>query len=248
MTDPTLDIASHLADLAVLATASVETSGISAKDSAVSIENLCKNLLDEEVSGAASVLFDKDKGLTAVMWSSIQRRERTHGTLVELRSEILRLIEWIFDDFTGRDTLHQLSEYVVAIVKICVRIFKREDSSKVRDLTFSPLLAALELRDLVPDPLELRAFLFPPAEEHDPTHNPSPIQQYWGHLSKQVSATGQTASLRGQSMRLLGRIALCFPVDVSEEAIYTKYRDVALPPTQPRTRVWSWQAWRPALT
>ena len=111
------EIASHLSDLKTLASQPVGSTGISAVDTTVSIENLCKNLLDEQLSGAASLLFDKASGLTSVLWSSIGRAERDKPALVELRSEVLRLIDFIHDDFTGREMLHHLGEYAVEIAR-----------------------------------------------------------------------------------------------------------------------------------
>ncbi|KAL1530265.1 hypothetical protein AB1Y20_001179 [Prymnesium parvum] len=207
-------IRSHLDDLTALATGRMSGAGLSAKDSSVSIENVCRNLLDEQVAGAASLLFDKTAGLPAIIWMSMNQKERGNPSLVELRGEIMRLIEWIFDDFTGRELQHQLGEYVVEVVRTCMRLFPVETTTKNKDLTFGPLLAALEQREHVPDPHELRVLLFPP------DRTLSPIEKYWDHLTKQKSAKEQTETLRGQCMRFLGRLAMFFPVDVSLVPIY----------------------------
>lgn len=86
--DGTLDIMPHLTDLNALAKGDLIGSGISAKDTVVSIENLCRKLLDEQAVGAASMLFNKSSGLIAAIWTSIQRKERDHASLIELRHVI----------------------------------------------------------------------------------------------------------------------------------------------------------------
>ena len=78
-------IANHLADLIFLASEKPGSTGVVAKDTAASIENLCKNLLDEQLSGAVSLLFERDAGLCTAMDKSLQNVSRQDASLVELR-------------------------------------------------------------------------------------------------------------------------------------------------------------------
>lgn len=78
----------HLADLRALAGGAA---GIDARDSAASLENLCRKLLDEQLAGALGLLFHKTDGLTAALRASVQRADRNQPALVLLRWAMPRL-------------------------------------------------------------------------------------------------------------------------------------------------------------
>lgn len=113
-----------------------------------------------------------------------------------------------------------MAEYVCEIIAACMKVFRMEASSAVRDSSIHTLLAALDLHEHVPDQAALRALLFPSV--CDPLRNPSSVQLYWGHLSKSKSDPGSSETVRGGCMRLLGRLALVFPVQVSDDPVYER--------------------------
>ena len=85
----------------------------------------------------------------------------------------------------------------------------------------SQLLMALELRDYVPDLAELRTKLFPPKDTIDPTRRPSSVLLYWRHYSNTAkSASGTSETVRGGCLRVLGRLAVLFPVSVVGDPVY----------------------------
>jgi hypothetical protein len=122
----------------------------------------------------------------------------------------------------GRHRHAHMAEYVCVIVRACLKIFRLEKENTVRADSIATLLAALELKEHVPDLKELRACLFPPRAECDPVRRPSAVQQYWGHLSSAALST-TTETVRGGCLRLLGRLAVLFPVSVSDEPVYEKF-------------------------
>ena len=83
--DPQQAITNHLSDLRSLATQKPGKTGIVAKDTTATIENLCKNLLDEQLSGAASLLFDRESGLCKAAHQALDNSLRADPSLVELR-------------------------------------------------------------------------------------------------------------------------------------------------------------------
>ena len=206
-----LELREHLKDLEHLASASgtaAGLSGVSAKDIVVSIENACKNALDDEVAGAVSLLFDRATGLPALLRRSLDHSRRDDKPMRELRTELLNLIDWLLLDQTARERQAQVAEYVVPIASACMHTFFQETSSEVRAVSISTLLAALDLREHVPNLAELRTLLFPP--DADPKRTPCAMY-YWQHFAT-VAKTKTTDSVRGGCLRLLGRLAVLFPV------------------------------------
>ena len=111
------DLREHLSDLALLATNGANAPGlmgVSARDIGVSIENVCKNALDDEIAGAASMLFDRESGLPTVLVRSIDSAHRNDKELRELRVELLKLIDWLIVDLGAhRDPLSTWSMHNV---------------------------------------------------------------------------------------------------------------------------------------
>lgn len=140
-----LDLRQHLQDLSVLATSSAETSGATARDVVVSIENSCKNALDDEVSGAVSLLFERSGGLTSLLMRSLENIRRNDEDMRQLRSEIFKLIDWLILDQRAREGHTHVAEYVVSIVDACMRTFFKETSSKVSGTPKNPLTRQLVL-------------------------------------------------------------------------------------------------------
>ena len=212
-----LDLREHLKDLDHLASASgtaAGLSGVSAKDIVVSIENACKNALDDEVAGAVSLLFDRATGLPALLRRSLDHSRRDDKPMRELRTELLNLIDWLLLDQTARERQAQVAEYVVPIASACMHTFFQETSSEVRAVSISTLLAALDLREHVPNLAELRTLLFPP--DADPKRTPCAMY-YWTHFAT-VAKTKTTDSVRGGCLRLLGRLAVLFPVSGTHDS------------------------------
>ena len=221
--DPT-DLLGSLADLASSSSNAYSPglSGSSSRDITLSIENNCKNALDDEIAGAISLLFERKRGLPALLLTSLDNASRNEKHQQELRSDVLRLIDWLILDHTGRERQAHMAEYVCDIAGACLKVFFKEVSSVVRDHSISTLLAALELKEFVPNQAELRLLLFPPRDQCDPLRSPSAVQLYWSHLTSPKSAKGATETSRGACMRLLGRLAFLFPVSVSDEPVYEK--------------------------
>ena len=194
---------------------------LSPRDTSISIENKCKNALDDELTGFASQLFDAERGLPALVHRSLDiARGRNDKPRVELRLEALKLIIFLIDDHRAREREAHIAEYATKIVTACLRTFRLEIDSSVRAEIISTLLAVLDLRDFVPDLSELHALLFPPRDEHDPRRDPTPIDLFWSHLIEPVSRKGLSDTTQGRSLQLLGRLALLFPVHVIEWPIY----------------------------
>ena len=102
-TSSSLEIDGLLAALSELAGSSAgdeahSFSGATARDITLSIENSCKNALDDEIAGAISVLFDRRRGLPALLLKSLSHSSRNEKQTRELRSDVLRLIDWLILD------------------------------------------------------------------------------------------------------------------------------------------------------
>ena len=66
-----------------------------------------------------------------------------------------------------------MAEYVCEIIAACMKVFRMEASSAVRDSSIHTLLAALDLHEHVPDQAALRALLFPSVcDDERPTAQP----------------------------------------------------------------------------
>lgn len=160
----------HLAELASLVSAPPSADGgpptifIPAKDSVLSIENMWKNALDDEVAGLASRLFDRGSGLQVLLTGSLEGLRANEVPLKELRREVLKLIDFLILDARARERLAILSEYVCIIVTACIRVFRVDNDTTTRVDTITTLIAAIELQDIVPDIAALRAILFPPRD------------------------------------------------------------------------------------
>ena len=92
-----------LRDLGALAgstddVAALGLSGASARDITLSIENSCKNALDDEIAGAVSLLFERKGGLPALLLKSLENSARNEKPLRELRTHVLHLIDWLILD------------------------------------------------------------------------------------------------------------------------------------------------------
>ena len=221
------DVERHLEELwALLEAPSVPEAGtpsihISANDSCISIENTCKNALDDELAGAVSRLFNRASGLPKLLERSIDATVTKHneGLMRGLRVEALRLIENLLLEMRARERLGLVGEYVCDVVQACVRIFRSVQDSKVRAEAIVTLIAAIELRDLVPNLAELKKTLFPP--DPDPVRRPNAPQAFWNFLAtNSKSKTGSSETVRGGCMRVLGALAIHFPVEVSDLAMY----------------------------
>lgn len=96
-----------LRDLGALASstdnvAALGLSGASARDITLSIENSCKNALDDEIAGAVSLLFERKGGLPALLLTSLENSARNEKHLRELRTHVLHLIDWLILDHGTR--------------------------------------------------------------------------------------------------------------------------------------------------
>lgn len=213
-------LSSQLNDLDLICTTD-NASGLSARDLVASIENVMKNALDDEIAGAVSLLFERGRGLPDLLLRSLEGARRDAADRRELRTELLRLLDQIILEKSARGRQAHVAEYVVPIAKSCLRVFFVETSSKVREESIKTLLAALELKDHVPHLEELRQLLFPPRDQADSQRNPSAVQLFWRHFSSTAkTATGTSETVRGGCLRLLGRLAVLFPVQVSDDPIY----------------------------
>ena len=93
-------LAEHCKDLDLIASGEeiAAVGGFSARDIGVSIENVCKNALDDEIAGAVSALFERNTGLPALLMRSLESSRRNEPPLRELRMEVLKLIEFLILD------------------------------------------------------------------------------------------------------------------------------------------------------
>ena len=193
-------MASHLADLLALATPPHGAGGaacgaVTAKDVTVSLENALKNALDDQAAGHASLLFERRKGLPALLVTSVESAGRDASASRELRSELLRLIDWIILELCARGKHTHIAQYVTSIAHACMLTFAKESSSAVRAACLDTLLSALDLRDHVPNLSELRSLLFPPREQ---TTHPSAVQLFWRHFTSPRSKSGTSETVRGR--------------------------------------------------
>ena len=189
----------------------------------MSIENQCKNALDDQAAGLISALFHRSRGLPALLVRSLEGARCGDKPMRELRSEVLKLIDFLILDSRARERESYIGEYAADVARACLRVFRVEIDSSVRAEAISTLINTVELRDAVPDISQLCAVLFPPREECDPVRRPSPVQMFWGHLaSESKSSKGSSETVRGGCMRVLGILAILFPVSVCDEPIYEK--------------------------
>ena len=79
MSHPLESLPEHLRDLRAIAESTSDVGINSAKDVAVSIENVCKNATDDELSGAVSVLFESTHGLPLLMLLSLENARRNEA-------------------------------------------------------------------------------------------------------------------------------------------------------------------------
>ena len=223
MASSAADVDAHLRDLRAIASATADAASgqsVDAKDVCTSLENWCKNALDDEFTGAAALLLDGDDGLPSILIASLRGARRNEEPVRLLRTELLNLVDWLLLETVARERPGHAGEYVCDIISACLHVFPLEISSPIRAKAIETLLVALELKEHVPDQARLRAILFPPAAQCDPVRNPSPVQLYWGHLSSK--RTGSSDSVRGACLRVLGRLAARFPVLVADDPIYER--------------------------
>ena len=98
-TSSTPHVSEHIHDLSLLASSTKDAGGlVAATDVVNSIENLCRNMLDDELAGATSLLFDRSQGLPTIMLSSLENARRNEKSLQSLRMELLRLIDYLIHD------------------------------------------------------------------------------------------------------------------------------------------------------
>lgn len=195
---------------------------IAAKDSCVSIENTCKNALDDELAGAVSQLFNRTSGLPQLLLRSIpiQQNDANKKLLQDLRVEVLSLIDDLIFEVRAREMrLGILGEYVCEMVHACLQIFKCVNDSKVRVEAISTLIPAIQLREHVPNLSELLSMLFP--TDADPVRNPNAPGIFWKHLATySKSKVGSSETVRGGCLRALGAFAITYPVQVSDDDVY----------------------------
>ena len=113
-------------------------------DSVNSIENHCRECLDDELLGATAQLFGAgERSVPAIMIhsfaSGIDPKSPQHAEVVKLREELLRFIEWLLcEEYAEARQLpeEQIAEYATEIVSLCIAVFRKEgESSKVRELS-----------------------------------------------------------------------------------------------------------------
>ena len=113
-------------------------------DSVNSIENHCRECLDDELLGATAQLFGAGElSVPAIMRHSfeggIDPKSPEHAEVVKLREELLRFIEWLLcEEYAEARQLpeEQIAEYATEIVSLCIAVFRKEgESSKVRELS-----------------------------------------------------------------------------------------------------------------
>ena len=113
-------------------------------DSVNSIENHCRECLDDELLGATAQLFGAgERSVPAIMIhsfaSGIDPKSPQHAEIVKLREELLRFIEWLLcEEYAEARQLpeEQIAEYATEIVSLCIAVFRKEgESSKVRELS-----------------------------------------------------------------------------------------------------------------
>ena len=120
------------------------TPGPRSVDSVNSIENHCRECLDDELLGATAQLFGAgERSVPAIMHQSfangIDPKSPQHAEVVKLREELLRFIEWLLcEEYAEARQLpeEQIAEYATEIVSLCIAVFRKEGgSSKVRELS-----------------------------------------------------------------------------------------------------------------
>ena len=197
---------SHLAELRALLLAPSVGSGVPARDACISIENACRNALDDELVGFASQLFDRSEGLPSLLVRSLEiGARRNDPPIQELRLEVLKLIEHLIIDACARERDTQIAEYACDVVRACLHVFRIDDQSKTRDEAITTMLAAINLRDAVPDVSELRAALFPPRgpgedAERDGVRSSVAIDLFWKALVVETkSSKGSSETVRGNA-------------------------------------------------
>lgn len=113
-------------------------------DSVTSIDNHCRNCLDDQLLGATAQLFGaNERSVPAILrhsfTSGIVPKSEQHAEVVDLREELLRFIQWLVSEeypVTRGLPEEQIAEYATEIVKVCILVFRREpESSKVRQLS-----------------------------------------------------------------------------------------------------------------
>ena len=82
------------------------------------------------------------------------------------------------------------------------------------------LFPAIELKPYAPDGKAMYNELFPPLHLRDRVSNPSMVEVYWGQLCQGSSKS--TPTVRGHCMRVLGELALYYPVEVGVDPVYEK--------------------------
>ena len=163
----------HLDELAASLEPTAGGAHISPTDSCLSIENTCRNALDDELAGAVSRLFNRGRGLPRLLQRSMDVAQSHERLLQDLRTEVLKLIDTLILELRARERLAIVGEYVCEIAYACLRIFRVVQDSKVRAEAINTLIAAIELRDYVPNLSELQAMLFPPKELCAPAPRPA---------------------------------------------------------------------------
>ena len=132
-----LSLASALQDLWTIANGD---EGPSPADSVNSIDNHCRGCLDDQLLGATAQLFGKgDRSVLAILRCSFQHGiPKEHLKDVDLlREQLLRHIEWHIEDYTETRRLppEQIAEYATEIAKVCIEVFRKAQSSKIRELS-----------------------------------------------------------------------------------------------------------------
>ena len=149
----------------------------------------------------------------------------------ELREAALRFLEVLVDEYTEtREQAAQIAAYAVPIVATCLRVFKLGES-KEQELSLYPVLQVVELKAHVAG-RALQDELFPEDDRSEddrrrsvPRGGRHVVDLCWGYMCRKASgAHRSTPTVRGLCYQLLGKLALLFPVDVSNEEVYVNKR------------------------
>ena len=193
-------------------------------DTLLSIENRVKDATDDDLSGITSQLFGLH-GLPEAIVASLdgETAEMRTPEKKELREAALRFLEVLVDEYTEtrENAAAQIAAYAVPIVATCLRVFKLGES-KEQELSLYPVLQVVELKAHVAG-RALQDELFPEREAGGERRHV--VDLCWDYMCRTSSgARRSTPTVRGLCYQLLGKLALLFPVDVSNERVYTEKR------------------------
>ena len=209
----------HLEDLHSLL--GRDPGGTSPKETILSLENMMRESVGDQLSGLSSQLFHTERGLLAAMKGSIDASDRNSGTLRELREAAFRTLEWCIEEYVDRlERPALIGEYALPMADVCCYIFRRENFNRVRELAIHVLAAVVrDLREHTPDPRALSEHLFPAERSASGRRELAAVDTFWNALCGSEGSK-LSPSVRGACMKMLGLLARAFPEEVRGEQIF----------------------------